>query len=137
MKHVMQKHKRGCSLASLAMLTGIDYDEILAYFPIDFNEQGIYEQCLDNYLVDHGFALSRKHKYPKFGKQREPWPPLPFADMHLCNVKVNQDSPVTHFVIMLGNGDCFDPLTTDIKHLSDYFEVNNVAGIHKIGANHA
>ena len=60
---------------------------------------------------------------------RVPWPPEPFGDVHLCEVTVQQDSPVNHFVVMLQNGRVLDPLTPERKRLSDYHRVLSVAAV--------
>lgn len=133
-----QRQIRDCGVAALAMLTGKSYEAIAAYFRNpDFSVKGLYLVGIDDYLADHGFAVARKKRYLGFfhddkAPPREPWPPEPFAEMHLCEVKVNEKSPVYHFVVMLRDGSCLDPLTPERKRLSDYHQVLNVAGVFRV-----
>jgi hypothetical protein len=143
-QHVLQKHSNGCGPASLAMIDGKTYEEILAYFPPDhdFDVNGCYHHALYDYLVDHGYALALLRKFKGWFKKsgedrqvlREPWPPEPFAEVHLCQVVVSETSPRPHFCIMLGDGSVLDPLTVDKKSLKDYFDIYSVAGVYKVGS---
>jgi DNA primase large subunit len=136
MKCVHQKHSMGCGLAALAMITGSNYDEIIKFFspPIDFNKDGISFRAIDAYLVDHGYAIARKFQHYGFFNcpKREIWPPQPFAPIHLCEVRVYENAPCTHFVIMLSNGRILDPINDEHKNLNFYFKVISVAGIYKV-----
>lgn len=140
MKLVRQKHARGCGVAALAMLTGDDYDAVAVYFRgIDLDAKGLYLCGLDDYLVDRGYAIARKKRYLGFfggdgAPPREPWPPAPFADVHLCEVEVYEKAPVYHFVVMLRDGAVLDPLADGPRRLSDYHRVNSVAGVYRVGA---
>jgi hypothetical protein len=138
MERIQQKHSRGCGIAALSMLTGKSYEEVAVYFgEIDLDKHGVYLRGMDDYLVDQGFAIARKHMYLGFftGREatlRKPWPPEPFADLHLCEVEVCENASMNHFAIMLRDGEIVDPLLDDRKALSDYFRVLNVAGIVKL-----
>jgi hypothetical protein len=137
-RNVLQKQARGCGLAVLSIVTGHDYDTISAYLPSgDYNEHGLYLRGVDDYLVDHGFAIARKFRYRGFfvdgrSSPRESWPPEPWADVHLCEVEVYEKAPCYHFVVLLRNGTVLDPLTTTTKKLSDYYAVHNVAAVYNL-----
>ena len=135
MIRIQQKHSRGCGIAALAMLTGKSYEEVASYFDrIDFDKQGVHLRAMDDYRVDHGYAIARKYMWLGYfiesrAPLRSPWPPVPFSDVHLCEVEVNENAPMYHFVVMLRDGSIVDPLFEDKKNLGDYFRVMNVAGI--------
>jgi len=139
MNWVGQKHARGCGVAVLSMLTGRDYDLVAATWcpHLDLEKQGLYLRGLDDYLTDHGYAVARKSRfYGMFSEGgailREPWPPNPFADVHVCEVEVYECAPTFHFVVMLRAGVCLDPLTPTPRRLGDYYRVNSVTGVYRV-----
>jgi len=130
-----QKLKHDCALTALSMVTGEEYDSVAEYFDgIDFDKGGITYYALNSFLFDHGFSTARIFKYKGFKDcpQRTPWPPEPFADMHICEVLPYESSTFSHFIVMLRDGKIFDPAFSEIKKLSDYHKVYNVAGVYKI-----
>lgn len=134
-RHLLQKHARGCGVAALAMLTGHDYDDIARWVGAEnLDERGIYLHDLDFYLFEHGYALQRRFLFGGYTARRQttPWPPKPFADVHLCEVQVAESSPVHHFVVMLDHGAVLDPLTTEPRRLDSYHQVLNVAGVYRV-----
>lgn len=132
---VGQKHTKGCGIACLAMLTGHDYDAVASYYPVDLNVTGLYMAGVDDYLVDHGFAVARKLQFMSYftgehgRREREPWPPEPFAEQHLVQVRVYEKAPIDHFVVLLADGTVLDPLTPEPRRLSDYFRIYSVAAV--------
>lgn len=135
MKHVPQQHARGCGPACLAMVTGHDYADVCAWFKgIDFAKDGVHPYGIDAYLVEHGYATARKGLYFAYigSPKREPWPPGPFAEAHICEVRVYESAPINHFVVMLSDGTILDPLTSEDRSLSDYHEVHHVLGVYRV-----
>lgn len=130
--YVRQTHSRGCGPAALAMITGVPYKQVCADFGLDFDKEGIDYRRLDAWLIDKGWSLARLYPNDYRYQPRQPWPPLPFAWLHICNVEVAENSPVHHFVVMLNSGSCLDPLCDERKRLSDYYKVYNVAGVYKL-----
>jgi len=139
---IRQKHARGCGPAALAMVTGHVYEEICKWFgTLDFSTHGIYVHGAHEYLAEHGFAVQVKHKFRQFFRtpsggqiEREPWPALPFANRHLCQVLVSDSAPCDHFVAMTADGTVLDPATDEPRKLSDYFRVNQIAGVWRVAA---
>jgi hypothetical protein len=143
-RHVRQAHSYGCVIASLAMVSGLTYDEVAAQYPWFDDERGV---CLDtvgfDFLWRHGFALQLVYPFrpgpPIRGdgeearrvRARDPWPPLPWAQAHLCQVEMPGGS---HCVVMLADGSVLDPLTDERKRLADYSRVNNVRGLFDVRA---
>ena len=130
---IKQEHKNGCGAASLAMITGVSYADVIKHFStIDFDKDGLIFDALIAFLVDNGFAVAPKFKYFSVVNSpgRNPWPPEPFADIHFCNVLVYEKSPMSHIVVMLKDGTILDPLIDNISKISDYFKVYNVTGIY-------
>ncbi len=111
-RHVRQEHPFGCVIASLAMIGGETYSEVLAQYPWIVERDGGCD--LDgvsfDYLWRHGFAVqvlypSRpeinrdpsgeiEERRAKYG--RKPWPPEPWAPVHLCQVVTSQISRRRH-----------------------------------------
>ena len=135
MKLVRQKLKYDCGVASLSMATGIIYSKVKKYFhPHNFSKDGITNYAIDSFLHDHGFSISNICKYRGFAnaKIRKPWPPKPFADIHICQVLVSKLYPMAHFIVMLKDGSVYDPAFSKIRKISDYYKVYNVTGIYKM-----
>lgn len=131
-RHVRQEDPSGCAIASLAMATGRTYAEVRAGFPgRDFVESGISSTRVDEYLIRAGYALRKVTHYDPIAEEfREPWPPAPFADIHICEVVTSR----SHTVIMLRDGTVLDPLTTEPRRLADYARVYYVAGVYNVRA---
>jgi hypothetical protein len=135
--HIKQRNSRDCGIAALCMVTNHKYEDVIAYFGADdIAQRGVYLRGMDDYLVDHGYAIARKSMFmgwfrTESGGQvhRQPWPPEPFGHIHLCEVDAAENSPCHHFVVMLHNGVVLDPLGPEHKKLTDYHKVLNVAAI--------
>ena len=136
-KHVLQKDDWGCTLATIAMIIGKDYDwvksEVLQRFHdsnIDFQRRGI--SYLDSYefFIEAGLAWQIKYRVRYHNKRRSEWPPKPWAQVHFCEVRVGENSP-GHSVVMLESGEVYDPLG-GIKRLEDYYECGVVLGLFSI-----
>lgn len=139
-RHVRQEHPYGCVVASLAMLSGMTYAEVLAEYPWIAEKDGCDIDTISyDFLWRHGFAYQQVYssvpeinrdprgdmteRRAKFG--RKPWPPEPWAPAHLCQVLTS----MTHAVVMLADGTVLDPIDPTPRRLSDYSHVSNVRGI--------
>lgn len=142
----------GCGVAALAMILCRSYADVLRDWPIineqcdhwedgkvigkrdvtynDFTKDGISHLCADAYLCDQGYSVQRKYQYRScVRKNREKWPPEPWADVHLCEVKTSQ----FHFVVMLRDGEILDPAFGRGRKLADYERIYSVAAVYKVG----
>jgi hypothetical protein len=120
---VRQGHANGCALAALAMVTGQTYDEVVTDFterwpgePLNLDERGLYHGDTEWYLAINGY-----------GWKHDPWPPQPFAPVHIAAVR--QPSGNQHYVVLTGDGTVLDPLDDQPKSLASWERVNNVMGI--------
>lgn len=136
MKHVLQKDEWGCVFATLAMLTGREYDEIKAEvrerFPADSKagaEHGINYMDAWEWLSEAGYFWQQRYMYHYRSIPREDWPPAPWCELHYCEVVVTPTSPSSHAVVMLADGSVLDPLTTEPRRLTDYHKTNLVLGL--------
>lgn len=127
---VRQGHANGCALAALAMVTGQTYDEVVADFtarwpgePLNLDERGLYHGDTEWYLAINGYVW----RYLYAGWKHDPWPPEPFAPIHIAAVK--QPSGNQHYVIVTDDGTVLDPLDDQPKSLAAWEKVNNVMGI--------
>jgi ABC-type bacteriocin/lantibiotic exporter with double-glycine peptidase domain len=133
-QRIAQKDSHGCAIASLAMVTGHDYDKVKAFYHprVDFSREGVAWYQAEEYLARHGFAVRRFTRYnPATNELREPWPIAPFADVHMCEV-VTVDGG--HSVVMLADGRVLDPwdeLRDSLTH-PHYIAVHFVAGIYPV-----
>lgn len=130
MLYVRQKHRYGCGPACL--ITGEDYDQVTRTLGGDFeSNHGITFHDMDDYLVERGYAISRMWRYKRGNIPREPWPPQPWADIHLCMAEINKAIGGTHFILWLKDGSVLDPNCEGVRSFRDY-DICQVAGIHKV-----
>lgn len=125
LRWVGQEDEMGCGVATLAMITGKTYEQVKSdlHF-IDLTKEGIDDFTFIKYLAEHGLIpvkveseISQHHH---------------LASIYLCVVTVEKDISGEHFVLMLKNGQVFDPLTPDIRNLSDYPKINVIYAIMQI-----
>lgn len=135
MKRIKQKHDRGCSIACLAMLTGKTYDQVLEDCAPAWDENvGLYSNIVDGYLWDHGYALKKIFEPNNWKKEkRHPWPVKPFTDIHLVFLRVYEQSPCDHFIVMLKDGTLLDPKLDGQRSLNDYYRVYSITGVYLVG----
>jgi hypothetical protein len=130
---VQQQDAYGCGIAALAMICGHGYDQVKEWFllhgrDIVANKGGTWWDW-DVYLTEHGFAVARK--FPMINNEpRAIWPPEPFGDIHLCEVRPCSSN--LHAVVMLADGRILDPLFPLERSLSRYPCVESVAAIARI-----
>jgi hypothetical protein len=107
---VEQKHKYGCAVACLAMITGKTYDEVADAFEIDFDRKGMPWQLHGEYLGDQGFGVIEKvvkTYHDVAWTQKEMM--KPFADAHLLSVSQFCGSKMNHAVVMTNKGKLICP----------------------------
>lgn len=136
MQYIRQQEKNGCAIASLAMVTGKGYWEVRDFFGSRPNEEeGVHTWEVESYLAEHGYAVAPKDRMVRSTKRRQVWPPQRFAPVHLVVVKVFENSPLTHMIVMDANGAIYDPENPDdTLRLSDYHDVLYMAGVYPIEA---
>lgn len=134
---VLQKHDYGCGIASLAMLTGDTYDGIRAWILDHWQNQimghesndswltksGVTGPVLDWFLAQHGYVWRKVYS----GWRPDPWPPAPFAPVHVAQVV--QPSGMAHFVVVTETGDVLDPASGAPRSLTDWQQINYVQGV--------
>lgn len=131
---IRQKHEYGCGIAALAMVAGTSYESVhewlLANWPGGTQApdewlvaHGIHKGIADFYLAAHGYMWRTVYS----GWRQIPWPPEPFAPIHLACVR--QPSGNSHYVVARDDGAVLDPLHDELRRLTDWPEVYNVQGI--------
>ena len=130
---VRQEHSHGCLVATIAMIAGTTYAEARAAFP-DLRP----DECLgafeaEQWLRRRGFVVETRHWYfDHMGEDRkpDPWPPLPFTEVHLCSVMARCGEKICgHSVVMLADGSVLDPNEDEPRRLSYYAAVNSVGAV--------
>src|SRR5690242_5757128 len=108
MKLVRQEHANGCTIACLAMVMGVTYQEALRFALPDGGDPKDASICHRNlhwWLADAGFAVAVKYKVQQPGNRERPiWPLAPWADLHHVNLMYSESSKLSHAVLMLGDG---------------------------------
>ena len=117
------------------MLLGRSYADVRQEIQERFDDietgttKGITYLDVSQMLHEGGYWGQLRYKWYFHNKQREVWPPEPWAPLHYCEVVVNNGSGGSHAVVMLEDGSVLDPLTTETRRLSDYEKVNLVIGL--------
>ena len=126
---VRQRQDNDCTVAAVAMATGQKYEAVMssAIFSLVFAAGETPSlRHVDEYLIEHGYAQQKLFRYTAGGRKlRSPWPPRPWAPIHICDVQTSR----SHAVVMLVDGRVLDPLDDKPRVLSDYAEVNSVCGL--------
>lgn len=79
----------------------------------------------DAYLLKHGYAWQLAYRCgPPGNTFREVWPPAPWADVHICEVRV---AAGYHSVVLLRDGTVLDPACDAPRRLANYLEVVSVS----------
>jgi hypothetical protein len=139
---VRQEHPNGCGLACIAMVTGLGYGEVrdtlTEFLPRerDYGEEGIHHGITEWFLGRLGYAWRTLYA----GHLHDPWPPEPFAPVHIAQVR--QPSGNTHYVVVTDDGTVLDPLDGERKRLDvwdvpdgKFSGVNSVMGLWRVSAN--
>lgn len=116
------------------MILRTDYATAKAALATAFRtDRGCPYFAAEQLLFNEGFAVQRIWQHDaSAGSERAPWPPEPWADLHWCEVEVSPTAPGSHMVVMLADGTVLDPLTPNLKRLSDYHRVIHVAGVYRV-----
>lgn len=140
MRLIPQEHANACSVAAVAMVTGLTYAEMVSRFALDENRlstHGFIAFEWDHWLAELGWAVQRVYVTDCRQNDRPQWPPAPWAERHLCEVRAVEGANCLHLVVMDGTGKVFDPLGR-ICRLTDYPKVYNVAAcVPAAATNHA
>ena len=131
--YVESDDKVSCVLACLAMVTGKSVaqvrDGMRQYWHNEASEQGTSDEAFEAYLSARGYAIQHvSHDYLPEDRLIKPWPPEPWAPVHVCDVY--EQGP--HAVVMKHDGTVLDPNDTGMTSLSQYHRVYAVQGIWKV-----
>lgn len=124
MNLINQRGSRDCAVATLAMVTGIDYDSILDYFDNDLGRNieesnGALDYDVEIFLMRKGFAICRGVSSVKDAELR---PKSPFANCnHIAIVYVGDSR---HYIAVEADGSVLDPALGLGRSLSDYTRVD-------------
>lgn len=123
MRYIKQRHKMGCGIACLAMITGHGYESVRRWFIDDPIKEGLKTIDLIDYLSEFGFWMQVRAQTKKSGLI----PLRVFADFHLCFVQFKN---VMHLILVDDAGEVYDPADKTR---------GNMSGLHVpiiIGCNH-
>jgi hypothetical protein len=118
------------------MITGMSYAGIARWFAErmsghDFATSGISYYPMDDFLVEHGYAVARRNAGFCNKLREHGWPPAPWADMHLCQVS---NPGGAHYVVMLGDGTVLEPMSEAPTKLDAWGaeKVHQVAAVYRV-----
>jgi hypothetical protein len=126
--------KNGCVIGCLAMVTGESFHAVkrgmLEYWQEEGQFLGVSDEAFDEYLAQRGYATQYlRHEYTPKQMLRTPWPPAPWAPIHVCDVF----DEGRHAVVMLEDGRVLDPNDRKRSTLAQYHRVFAVCGIWRVG----
>lgn len=127
-----EQTKGGCGIACIAMITGETYARIMDQYPTFCGNCGMEDDDLDHFLAELGFSVQRLWPDKAFdGTVRKPWPPKPWADLHIASVYQTLRDVDGHFVAMDKKGNVYDPADSEYTkcRLSRYPIIEWVAGV--------
>lgn len=134
--YLRQKGSCDCGIASLAMITGLPYEQVLEPFRYRIESgQGLSDYLMYDWLIREGWAWQVCYKVHHLGainQRKDVWPPTPWAPVHLIEARVSSGN--YHFAVMDADGQVFDPWEpsrTTIDH-PDYQEILFVWGMWKV-----
>lgn len=125
-----------CYHACLAMVTGYSYETVIQTFAKyaereELVGEGLEDAVAFEWLARRGFAVQQLfHESELDGLLHNPWPPIPFAPVHILGVQ-SLGSHAHHAVVMLHTGMVLDPndnVRTE-RPISDYRRVYDCTGI--------
>lgn len=131
---VIQPESHGCGIAAVATVAQKTYKEVRQWIHLDrdFTKEGMYTNEMEELLMVYDFTW--QVIWPnatRLGTKRTPWPPAPWADLHVAQVRNLSDSG-WHFVVIQNDGLVLDPCWGVIQGLHRYPEVNAVYGLYKL-----
>jgi len=125
---VGQQAKADCCVAALAMITGHPYAQVRSFFPFVETDGMSYDEYAA-YLRLFGYSVDSREQTYAHRLGSEPWPPAPFAPVHLCSITHRAGCKTRHGVVLFADGTVLDPQGPEPKQLSDYYQINRVVGI--------
>lgn len=128
-KYVRQKHRSGCAVACIAMVTGLSYEQVDKNFQTNFEHDGMYAEHSRTFVCDQGFTAIEllQYGYSNLASTNRRMN-RPFADIHIVSVRPFADSKLNHAVVMDKRGRVYDPDSPQKKSLAEYYSIVRVTG---------
>jgi hypothetical protein len=121
---VEQTHSAGCSIACLAMVMGRTYEDVCKDFYTDFNDTGILNDVMVEYLSDFGYQTLtielKSWSDPHFAFDILS---RPYAPMHILSVKQYAESKNLHSIVMDIDGTIYNPNKNGWTDISKYYQI--------------
>lgn len=131
----IEQTRGGCGIACIAMVTGETYARIMDQYRTFCGNCGMEDQQLDHFLAEYGFAMQRIWPDKHFdGAKRKPWPPKPWADIHIASVWQTRGDVDGHYVVVNRRGIVYDPADSAFtpSRLSRYHRVEWLAAVVRV-----
>lgn len=130
MKYIKQKDEYGCVIASLAMVVGVEYDDILSMLPNGLPDRGMSAEFQGrSILFEHGFLSMTFYKTIAHTQEENKEFGNPIAPIHIVSVITNADT--SHAVVMDDKGNITDPFIEGVYKIEDYKELVSMTGVWK------
>ena len=133
-RHVQQEDALGCQIACAAMIVGCSYAEAREVIAPNWSGElppGRFE--VEAFIKSRGWDVinNREHFYDFRRSEGDgfPWPPSPFAELHLVSVRTISVNFYSHAVVMLRDGSILDPDVQEPNTMADYPLVLQVSAV--------
>ena len=143
-RYIKQRNEIDCGIAALAMACDLDYETVarglvtgptgLTSLADAMGSEGLNDDLVKDWLRLNGWAWQEMAMNVwcrgAFAK-RHPWPPQPFATVHVCFVEATKN---WHYCVLDFDGSVRDPWVAERKSLDhpDYKRVASVIGLFKV-----
>ena len=148
LRYVKQKTENDCGVAALAMACDLKYEQVANSLVVGdgngirvseaMGEEGMNDDLVKAFLLFNGWSwqeATRNIWMKGSFHPRHPWPPQPFASVHICFVEATKG---WHYCVMDFDGSVRDPWKEERRSLghADFKRVASVLGLYKIRRNY-
>lgn len=135
-RYVAQPNGYGCSIACVAMVVGMTYEQTETWFLArglarERMKRGLWDGIWLEALGRLGFSYVQRYRCnPLTNSPRDEWPCAPFAPIHICTADVVAGH---HAIVMLADGTVLDPFKSERTSLAhaDYRQIDQIIGVYQ------
>ncbi len=140
LKLVYQRERSDCLVAAVATAIGKPYQDIRFAYDLthDFSDEGMHMNAAASILDRYGYAVQWRYATdPRLNyAPRNPWPPAPWADVTICDVRTLSEH-CDHAVVLLRDGRVLDPYWGVLQGLHRFTKVNSMMAVYAVNVEKA
>lgn len=140
LKFVYQRQRSDCLVAATAMAIGKPYRDVLFAYDLthDFSDEGMHMHAAASILDRYGYAVQWRYATdPRLNyAARNPWPPAPWADVTICDVRTLSEH-CDHAIVLLRDGRVLDPYWGVLQGMHRFTKVNSMMAVYAVNVEKA